>query len=119
VQAGQIHDETRHLRSAHPDVPLPAADDEIAGSGGCQVASAADRIGVNRARAVGSIGAMTEVIGFTAATEKVGISRRLVKSSEDEAFVDTFERVDPARRAHVRGWSTTFASNSSRGDGGV
>src|SRR5690606_31195109 len=54
VQAGIIHDEIRRLRSKHPGTPLYAVVEEVCASGGYYVASAADRIYVDKASLVGS-----------------------------------------------------------------
>jgi len=102
VQAGQIYDEIRRLRAVHPSIPLYAVVDEIAASGGYYVAAAADRIYVDKASVVGSIGVIMEGFGFTGAMEKLGIERRVVTAGANKAFLDPFEPVDPAQRAYVQ-----------------
>jgi len=103
VQAGQIYDEMRRLRAAHPDIPLYAVVDEIAASGGYYVAAAADRIYVDKASVVGSIGVIMEGFGFTGLMEKAGVERRVVTAGENKAFLDPFDPVDPKQRAYVQG----------------
>jgi protease-4 len=103
VQAGQIYDEMRRLRSLHPDTPLYAVVEEIAASGGYYVAAAADRIYVDKASIVGSIGVIMEGFGFTGAMEKVGVDRRVIAAGENKALLDPFEHVDPRQRAYVQG----------------
>jgi len=102
VQAGQIYDEIRRLRAVHPSIPLYAVVDEIAASGGYYVAAAADRIYVDKASVVGSIGVIMEGFGFTGAMEKLGIERRVVTAGANKAFLDPFEPVDPTQRAYVQ-----------------
>jgi protease-4 len=103
VQAGQIYDEMRRLRAAHPDIPLYAVVEEIAASGGYYVAAAADRIYVDKASVIGSIGVIMEGFGFTGAMEKVGVERRVIAAGENKAFLDPFEPVDPRQRTYVQG----------------
>ncbi len=103
VQAGQIYDEMRRLRGAHPDIPLYVVVDEIAASGGYYVAAAGDRIYVDKASVIGSIGVIMEGFGFTGAMEKVGVERRVVTAGENKAFLDPFEPVDPRQREYVQG----------------
>ena len=102
VQAGQIYDEMRRLRAAYPDKPLFAVVEDIAASGGYYVAAAADKIYVDKASVVGSIGVIMEGFGFTEALEKIGVERRIVTAGENKAFLDPFEPFDPGQRAYVQ-----------------
>ena len=77
VQAGLINDEIRRLRTGHPQTPLYVVIEDICASGGYYVAAAADRIYVNKARIVGSIGVLMDGFGFTGTMEKFGVDRRL------------------------------------------
>lgn len=103
VQAGQIYGEMRRLRALYPNTPLYAVVDEIAASGGYYVASAADKIYVDKASIVGSIGAIMEGFGFTGAMEKLGIERRVVTAGESKSFFDPFLPLDPKQREYVQG----------------
>jgi len=103
VQAGQINDEMRRLRAAHPDIPLYAVVEDIAASGGYYVAVAADKIYVDKASIVGSIGVIMEGFGFTGALEKLGIERRVVTAGANKAFLDPFEPVNPEQKAYIQG----------------
>jgi protease-4 len=103
VQAGQIYDEVRRLRTLHPETPVAAVVEEIAASGGYYVAAAADNIYVDKASVVGSIGVIVDGFGFTGAMEKLGVDRRVVTAGENKAFLDPFEPVDPQQRAYIQG----------------
>jgi protease IV len=102
VQAGIIHDEIRRLRARHPDTPLYAVVDEICASGGYYVASAADRIFVDRASLVGSIGVLIDGFGFVDAMNKLGVERRLITAGENKGFMDSFSPLGDAQRAHTQ-----------------
>jgi protease IV len=90
VQAGMINDEIMRLRTKYPRKPLHVVVDEVCASGAYYVAAAADKIFVNKASIVGSIGVMIESFGFTGAMERVGIERRLMTAGENKGFMDPF-----------------------------
>ncbi|MCK9507628.1 MAG: signal peptide peptidase SppA [Pigmentiphaga sp.] len=98
VQAGMIYDEIKRLRGLHPDKALYAVIEEIGASGGYYVAAAADRIYVNQASLVGSIGVIMESFGAEALLEKLGVERRLIVSGENKAFMDPFTPLTEAQR---------------------
>ena len=102
VQAGQIYDEVRRLRAAYPDKPVYAVVEEIAASGGYYVAAAADRIYVDKASMIGSIGVIMEGFGFAGAIEKLGVERRVVTAGSNKDFLDPFEPLDPGQRAYAQ-----------------
>jgi protease-4 len=102
VQAGQIYDEIRRLRALHPKVPLYAVVDDICASGGYYVAVGADKIYVDKASIVGSIGVLMDGFGFTQTMEKLGVERRLLTAGENKGFLDPFSPVDPAQREFAK-----------------
>lgn len=102
VQAGIIHDEIRRLRALHPDTPLYAVVEEVCASGGYYVAAAADRIYVDKASLVGSIGVLMEGFGFVGAMEKLGIERRLLTAGSNKGFLDSFSPLPDDQRRHAQ-----------------
>lgn len=102
VQAGMVSDEIRRLRSKHPDKPLYAVVEDMCASGGYFVAVAADRIYVNQASIVGSIGVLMDGFGFTGTMEKLGVDRRLLTAGENKGFLDPFSPQASQHREHAQ-----------------
>jgi protease-4 len=95
VQAGQIYDEIKRLRGKNPKTPLYVVVDDICASGGYYVASAADKIFVDKASIVGSIGVLMDGFGFTKTMDKLGVERRLLTAGKNKGFLDPFSPEDP------------------------
>jgi protease-4 len=95
VQAGIINDEIRRLKKLHPKIPVYAVVEDICASGGYYIAAAADKIYVDKASIVGSIGVLMDGYGFTEAMKKVGVERRLMTAGENKAMLDPFSPVNP------------------------
>ncbi len=102
VQAGQIYDEIKRLRALHPKIPLYAVVDDICASGGYYVAAGADKIFVDKASLVGSIGVLMDGFGFTQTMQKLGVERRLLTAGENKGFLDPFSPADPKQEAFAR-----------------
>ena len=102
VQAGIIYDEIRRLRGIYPNIPMYAVVEDICASGGYYIAAAADKIYVDKASIVGSIGVIMDGWGFTGAMEKVGVERRALVSGENKAFLDPFSPVDEKQKRHAQ-----------------
>ncbi len=101
VQAGQINDEIKRLRAKHPTIPLYAVVEDICASGGYYVAVAADKIYVDKASLVGSIGVLMDGFGFTGTMDKLGVERRLMTAGDNKGFLDPFSPVDPRQKEHA------------------
>ena len=99
VQAGYINDEIKRLRGLYPNIPLYAVVEDICASGGYYVAVAADKIYVDKASIVGSIGVVMDGFGFTGTMEKLGVERRAIAAGENKKFLDPFSPVNPAHKA--------------------
>lgn len=90
VQSGIINDEMVRLRAAHPTIPLHVVVEDVCASGGYYVAAAADKIFVNKASIVGSIGVLMDGFGFVGAMDKLGVERRLLTAGGNKGFLDPF-----------------------------
>ena len=102
VQAGMINDEIRRLRLQYPDKPLYAVVDEVCASGGYYAAAAADRIFVDKASIVGSIGVLSDGFGFTGTMEKLGVERRLQTAGKNKGIGDPFSPITDEQKAHMQ-----------------
>jgi len=94
VQSGIIYDEIRRLRGLYPNIPMYAVVEDMCASGGYYIAAAADRIYVDKASIIGSIGVLMDGWGFTGTMEKLGVERRLLTAGENKAFMDPFSPVN-------------------------
>jgi protease-4 len=83
-------------------VPLYVVVEDICASGGYYVAVAGERIYVDPASIVGSIGVLMDGFGFTGTMEKLGVERRLLTAGENKGFLDPFSPVDEQERAYAR-----------------
>lgn len=101
VQAGLVYDEIRRLRELH-DKPVYAVVEDTCASAAYYIASAADKIYVNKASVVGSIGVLMDGFGFTGSLEKLGIERRLLTAGGNKGFLDPFSPMSDAQRQHAQ-----------------
>jgi protease-4 len=102
VQAGLIYDEIRRLRGLYPNIPMYAVVEDVCASGGYYIASAADKIYVDKASLIGSIGVLMDQFGFVGTMEKLGVERRALHAGENKAFLDPFSPLDPRQVAHAQ-----------------
>ena len=103
VQSGIINNEIVRYKALHPDIPVYAVVEDICASGGYYIAVAADKIFVDKASIVGSIGVLMNGFGFDQAIKELGIERRLLKSGENKAILDPFLPVNPKQREFMQG----------------
>ena len=102
VQAGIINDEIHRQRKLHPEIPVYAVVEDICASGGYYIAVAADKIFVDKASIVGSIGVLMDGYGFTEAMKKVGVERRLMTAGENKGMLDPFSPINPKQQAFAQ-----------------
>ena len=102
VQAGYINDEIKRLRGKYKEIPLYVVVQDVCASGGYYVAAAADKIFVDKASIVGSIGVLMDGFGFTGTMEKLGVERRLVTAGENKGFLDPFSPANPEQQKYAK-----------------
>lgn len=102
VQAGIINQEIKRQKKLHPNIPVYAVVEDICASGGYYIAAAADKIYVDKASIVGSIGVLMDGYGFTEVMKKVGVERRLLTAGENKAMLDPFSPVNPKHQAYAQ-----------------
>jgi protease-4 len=102
VQAGIINDEIRRLRAKYPETPLYAVVEDVCASGGYYVAVASDKIFVDKASIVGSIGVLMDGFGFVGTMDKLGVERRLLTAGENKGFLDPFSPQDARHKEHAQ-----------------
>ncbi|HEV3105738.1 MAG TPA: S49 family peptidase [Trinickia sp.] len=102
VQAGIINAEMRRLRAKYPTKPLYVVVGDMCASGGYYVAAAADKIYVDRASIVGSIGVLMDGFGFTGLMDKLGVQRRLHTAGANKGYYDPFSPETTAMDEHAQ-----------------
>lgn len=101
VQAGIVHDELLRLKALHHK-PIYVVVEESCASAAYYLAVAADRIYVDKASIVGSIGVLMDGFGFTGLMGKLGVERRLMTAGENKGFLDPFSPQTPKHRLHAQ-----------------
>ena len=102
VQAGMINDEIHRLRQKYPKTPLYVVVEDMCASGGYYVAVAGDKIFVDKASMIGSIGVLMDGFGFTGTMDKLGVERRLLTAGENKGFLDPFSPVNPKQKEYAK-----------------
>ena len=101
VQAGLINDEIVRLRALH-NKPIYAVVEESCASAAYYIAAATDRIYVDKASIVGSIGVLMDGFGFTGLMDKLGVERRLMTAGVNKGFLDPFSPQTEPQRKHAQ-----------------
>jgi protease-4 len=101
VQAGIINDEIVRLKALHQK-PIYAVVEESCASAAYYIAAATDKIYVDKASIVGSIGVLMDGFGFTGLMDKLGVERRLMTAGENKGFLDPFSPQTEAQRKHAQ-----------------
>ncbi|UDM17314.1 S49 family peptidase [Vogesella sp. XCS3] len=101
--SGMANDEILRLKKLHPKVPVYMVVEEVCASGCYYIAAAADRIYVDKASIVGSIGVISDGFGFDKAMDKLGIERRLATAGSNKGMGDPFSPKNPQQEAIRQG----------------
>ena len=76
--------------------------EESCASAAYYIAVSADKIFVDKASIVGSIGVLMDGFGFTGLMDKLGIERRLMTAGENKGFLDPFSPQTEKQRAYAQ-----------------
>lgn len=95
VHAGRLYNEVNQLQDQYPSKPVYAVIEDLSASAAYYIASSADRIFVDQASMVGSIGVISSGFGFNEIMKKVGIERRVLTSGTNKALLDPYLPADP------------------------
>ena len=101
VQAGMMNDEILRLKAKHKK-PIYAVVEETCASAAYYIAVATDKIYVDKASVVGSIGVLMDGFGFTGLMDKLGVERRLMTAGENKGFLDPFSPQSDKQRAFAQ-----------------
>ena len=101
VQAGLINDEIRRLRKKY-NKPIYAVVEETCASAAYYIASATDKIYVDKASIVGSIGVLMDGFGFVGTLDKLGVERRLLTAGTNKGFLDPFSPMTEPQRQYAQ-----------------
>jgi protease-4 len=77
--------------------------EETCASAAYYVAVSADKIFVDKASIVGSIGVLMDGFGFTGLMEKLGVERRLMTAGANKGFLDPFSPQTETQRVFAQG----------------
>lgn len=102
VQASQINAEIWRLRAKHKNIPIYAVCDEVCASAAYYIAVATDKIYVNPASLVGSIGVLMDGFGFSGLMDKLGVTRRLLTAGANKGFMDPFSPMPEDQKAYAQ-----------------
>jgi protease-4 len=102
VQAAYIFAEIRRLKEKHSDIPIYAVVSDVCASAAYYIAAAADKIYVNQASMIGSIGVVMNGFGFVNVMEKLGVDRRLLIAGEHKGMLDPFSPVNEDDTRHMQ-----------------
>lgn len=107
VQSALIAARIRRLAN-EKDIPVYAFVEDAAASGGYWLACAGDKIFVDRASIVGSIGVIMASFGASDFIAKHGIERRVYTSGENKSQLDPFKPENPEDVARIKAIGDEF-----------
>lgn len=102
VQAANVYDEIHRLKAEHPAIPIYSVVGDICASGAYYIAAATDKIYVNQASIIGSIGVIMNGFGFVEVLKKLGVERRLLTAGSHKALMDPFSPVNKEEIRHMQ-----------------
>lgn len=102
VQSDYIYEEIKRLRAKYPKKPLYGVVTDMCASGCYYALAAADKIYVDRASIVGSIGVLMNGFGFVGTMKKLGVERRLLTAGKHKGILDPFSPLSEFDREYAQ-----------------
>ena len=102
VQSSLICARIRRLAD-EKDIPVYSFVEDVAASGGYWLATAGDKIYVDRGSIVGSIGVISAGFGLTGTLDKLGAERRVYTAGKSKSMLDPFQAEKPADVKRLKG----------------
>jgi protease-4 len=102
VQSAYVYDEIKALKKQHPKLSIYTVVSDICASGCYYIAAATDKIFVNPASLVGSIGVLMDGFGFVDAMKLLGVERRLLTAGAHKAMLDPFSPPKADETAYMK-----------------
>lgn len=103
VQSAYVYEEIRKIKKEHPKLPIYAVVSDVCASGCYYIVAAADKIFVNQASLVGSIGVLMDGFGFVDIMQKMGVERRLMTAGAHKAMLDPFSPPKEEETRYMQG----------------
>lgn len=103
VQSSDVYEEIRSIKKEHPNLPIYTVVSDMCASGCYYIAAASDKIFVNQASIIGSIGVLMDGFGFVNVMDKLGVERRLLTAGTHKAMLDPFSPVKDNETEYMRG----------------
>lgn len=103
VQSAYVYDEIKKLKAEHKDLPIYAVVGDLCASGCYYMVAASDKIFVNPASLIGSIGVLMDGFGFVDTMQKIGVERRLLTAGAHKAMLDPFSPPKEDETQYMKG----------------
>lgn len=101
VQSGKIYREIMRLKKAH-NLPTYAFIQDMGASGAYYIAAAADKIYADPSSVVGSIGVISQGLGYADLLDKLGLQSRIYKAGEHKDFLSGARPEQAEELAHMQ-----------------
>lgn len=101
VQSGQVYRAIRQMKTQR-DIPVYAVIADVGASGAYYIAAAADNIYADPASIVGSIGVISQSLGYQGLADKLGLEPRVFTAGKYKDFLSGDKPLEPAEVAHLQ-----------------
>lgn len=102
VQSDDVYQAIKRLRKENPETPVYAVVTDLCASGCYYIISATDKIFVNKASLIGSIGVIMKSFGAVGLIDKVGVERRVVTAGSHKSLLDPFMPSKPEEIQYLK-----------------